>query len=151
MNEKQDIILSEIKTEENKKEVIIKRKIYIDCICNDIEHIGRIVLRKDINKEDNSFYFFMFLETNAKSFLKKFHIYNTDGFHKLTLPFHFLRFNILDLIERIRIILAIIFKDTVYMPLDWEIMNDTIPELADAIKKSYIDMNKVVPNKKEEK
>ena len=39
--------------------------------------------------------------------------------------------------------LAIIFKDTLYVRLDWEILDNTILKLADAIKKSYIDMNKI--------
>ena len=143
MSEKQNIVLSEIETEHNKKEVIITRIIYINCFCTDIEHIGRIVLKKYINNKDKTSTFFMWLETNAKAYIKRYNVYDKEGFHKITIPFQFLKFKTLDFIRRIKMALAIIFKDTLYVRLDWEILDNTILKLADAIKKSYIDMNKI--------
>lgn len=143
MNDKQKIVLSDIHIEENKKEIIVKRKIYIDCMCDDIEHVGRIVLRKDINKDDKTSMFFMWLETNAKPYIKRYHVYDTDGWHKLMLPLQFLKFKFSDFMRRIGIIFSFMFKDTVYIPLDWEIMDGTISELSDAIKKSYDEINQI--------
>ena len=143
MNNNKKIVISDINIEENKKEITLKRKIYIDCMCDDIEHIGRIVLRKDIDKNDKTSMFFMWLESNAKFLLKKYYLYNTDGWHKLTLPFQFLKFKFFDFLYRMKIIFSFLFKDKLYIPLDWEIMDNTILELSDAIKESYNEINSI--------
>ena len=141
MNERQSITSSNLEVTENKIEIKVDKKIYIDCICGDIEHIGRVVLSKFINKKDNTSSFCMRLETNAKSYIKKYHIYNMDGWYKITLPFQFLKFLFSDILERLSIVFAIIFKNTLYVPLDWEIDDNTILDFADNIKKSYNDIN----------
>lgn len=139
---KQNIVVSDINREENKKEIILERKIYIDCICNGINHIGRIVLRKEIEKNTNTPPIFtMWLETNAQSYFNSFYTYNTNFIQKLMLPFQFLRFKFFDIIKRFKMALKILFNKTVYMPLDWELMDDTIVDLAETIKKCYNEMN----------
>lgn len=140
---KQNIVVSNINREENQKEIILERKIYIDCMCNGINHIGRIILHREIYKDNMPSIFTMWLETNAQSYFNSFYAYNTNFLSKMMLPFQFLRFKFFDAIKRIKMAFKILFNKTIYMPLDWELMGDTILDLAKTIKDSYKEMNKV--------
>jgi hypothetical protein len=138
---KQNIVVSDINREKNKKEIILERKIYIDCMCNGINHIGRIILHREINKDtDMPSIFTMWLETNAQSYFNGFYAHNTNFLLKMMLPFQFLRFKFFDAIKRIKMAFKILFNKTVYIPLDWELLDDTILDLAETIKKSYNEM-----------
>lgn len=139
----QNIVVSDINREDNKKEIILERKIYIDCLCNGINHIGRVILNRKINKNDTSSIFTMWLETNAQSYFNSFYAYNTNLFSKMMLLFQFLRFKFFDIIKRLKMAFNILFNRTVYIPLDWELMDETIIDLAETIKKSYNEMKKV--------
>jgi len=140
----QNIVVSDINREENKKEIILQRKIYIDCICNGIDHIGRIVLRREVDKNTNiSSIFTMWLETNAQSYFNSFYANNTNFLSKMMLPFQFLKFKFFDIIKRIKMAFKILFNKTIYMPLDWELMDDTILDLAETIKDSYNEMKNI--------
>jgi hypothetical protein len=144
MNNGLSIVLSNIDIVDSDKSINITRKIYIECCCDGLDHIGRITLNREILKNDSDYLMCsMWIENNASLYIKMPFYPNKDGINKFVIPFQKIKWKFFEFIRRIKLALSIIFKDNINLKIDWEIMNEAIPELADAIKKSFEEINSI--------
>jgi hypothetical protein len=135
-----NIVLSDIIVEKNGNGHNIKRDIYVNCMCGDINHIGRVRLEREF--DENMTTLSMILETNAKSYIKRDFYPDKDGINKIIIPIQYLKWKISEISRKIKLIFAILFKEDIYIPVDWNIMDNTISDFAIAIKTSVDQINK---------